>query len=370
MNIMFLNSIDATVYGGMEDWVRLVAIGLVERGHHVTVAGRSGSIFLERVAASNPEIRMFPLDISGDFNPFTISEIKQELASRAIDTVIVNFNKDLRLGGLAARWSGGVKVIWSLGVDITKDNLIHRVISPKMYDSVLVPSFALKKQVIASGYIGPEDVAVIPIGVPQVSEPSQRSDVRQRFGLRDSDVVAVTSGRLVDEKGHTFLIQAAPEIVKSFKDIKFLFLGDGYLRDKLEAEVKKANLERHFIFAGMVSDVPEILAACDLMIHPSVADSFPVALVEGLRAGLPVVAGKAGGIPEVLDDGKCGLLVEPGNAGELVVAVTKILGDPKYARDLAHRGKERWRKDLSANVMVDRIERYIADIILEGKKVG
>ena len=103
MNILFLDSIDKNTYGGMEEWIRLVGAGLHQKGHNVYISGRDNSKFLKRVSADNPELKQIPLNISGDFNPATIAKIYSEIKSKQIDIIMVNFNKDLRLGGLAAK---------------------------------------------------------------------------------------------------------------------------------------------------------------------------------------------------------------------------------------------------------------------------
>ncbi len=166
MKLLFLDSIEATIYGGMEEWIRLVASGLQGRHHHVTVAGRPKSVLFERITSTDREVELLPLDISGDFNPLTIAAIVRYIERNRTDLVIVNFNKDLRLGGLAAKLEGAAKVIWSAGLDITKDNLIHRFLTPKLMDGAIVPSESLKRQIIRHGYIDPDLVQVIPIGIP------------------------------------------------------------------------------------------------------------------------------------------------------------------------------------------------------------
>ncbi len=120
MNIAFLDSIETTTYGGMEEWIRLVAEGLKARGHAITVIGRSGSKFLERVMAAKSGIAVEAIRIAGDFDPVTISKLKRILSEKKIDLLSVNFNKDVRLGGLAALFNGNTRVIWSLGMNITE----------------------------------------------------------------------------------------------------------------------------------------------------------------------------------------------------------------------------------------------------------
>ena len=111
MKLLFLNSIEAETFGGMEEWIRLVASGLASRGHDVTVAGRPGSKYLQRVAATADEVGILELEISGDFNPVTIGKLKQFIARDEIEVIVANLNKDVRLGGLAARLDGNCRVL-------------------------------------------------------------------------------------------------------------------------------------------------------------------------------------------------------------------------------------------------------------------
>ena len=103
MNILFLDSVDKNIYGGMEEWIRLVGSGLQKKGHEISAAGRENSRFLKRIASENPEIAQIPLSVTGDFNPLTIARIYSEIKSKQLDIIVVNFNKDIRLGGLAAK---------------------------------------------------------------------------------------------------------------------------------------------------------------------------------------------------------------------------------------------------------------------------
>ena len=121
MNLLFLDSIAADVYGGLESWIGMVSAGLVERGHKVLAVGRPGSEYLHRTSLASSQVVTAELAISGDFNPVTIAAVKKILDGHRIDVVICNFNKDVRLGGLAARWRGRTKVVWRLG-----NNLVGR----------------------------------------------------------------------------------------------------------------------------------------------------------------------------------------------------------------------------------------------------
>ncbi|RME24207.1 MAG: glycosyltransferase family 1 protein [Candidatus Zixiibacteriota bacterium] len=365
MNILFLNSIDVATYGGMEEWIRLVAMGLKKRGHTVTVCGRPRSEFLRRLRGSLPDEDLCPVAVSADFHPGTIAHIRRLIQERRIDVVITNFNKDIRLGGLAARWTGKAKVIWSAGLDITRDKWVHRILTPRLLDGIIVPSAALKRQITRHGYLPPEMVEVIPIGLKDTKahpELDRRFELRERFGFTLDHVVAVTSGRFVEQKGHRYLLDAVPYIVAEHPEIRFLLLGDGPLRESLEAQIARLDISEYVALAGMLDSVDEVLAGADLMIHPSVEEPFGIAILEGMRAGLPVVASDVGGIPEVVCTDTSALLVPPREPKELARAVKHLLDWPDLMRYLGEGGRNRWEKLFNYETMIDRVEANLARV--------
>ena len=364
MRILFLDSIEKETYGGMEEWIRLVGTGLARRGHEITISGRKDSEFLRRVSQNNSVMNLLPLDISGDFNPFTIGSIKSFIKNKEIECVIVNFTKDIRLGGLAARWEGSSKVIWSVGLDITKNSLSHKLLTPKLIDGVLTPSEALKKQITKLGYIKPELVKVIPIGIPEVKgnvdDIAVRKKIIDKYKLPEDSIVAVTSGRLVDQKGHIYLVEAAVEIVKQYPQLRFLLLGDGPNRLMLEKRISELNLNKHFILTGMLDSLDNELAAADIMIHPSIEEPYGIAILEGMRAGLPIVASEVGGIPEVVVNHQTAELVPSKNPSDLAETVIELLSDKEKMKAMGEAGQTRWRSLLNLSNMIDSIETYLA----------
>jgi glycosyltransferase involved in cell wall biosynthesis len=358
MNILFLDSIERETYGGMEEWIRLVAGGLASHGHRAVVAGRAGSEFLRR--AGSHDVPTLPLSISGDFNPITIAQVKQALVANDIDLICVNFNKDIRLGGLAARWSGATKVVWSVGLNITKDSLFHRWFTPKLVDAVIVPSESLKRQITALKYVRPEMVSVIPIGIKDFSEAVASTaaavNLRKRFQLPSDAIVAVTVGRFVEQKGHATLIDALPLILQKVPNLFCMFLGDGRLEPGLRARATALGVAQHLVFGGMVDDVASVIAGADLMIHPSLEEPFGIAILEGMRAGLPIIASHVGGIFEVVGVDSGARLVEARNPAALANAVMSMLEDPLKMRRDGEKGRRRFLDHFVFGKMIERVE--------------
>jgi glycosyltransferase involved in cell wall biosynthesis len=363
MNVLFLNSIEPRTYGGMEEWIRLVSAGLARKGHRIIVAGRENSEYLRRISKTSTEVDILPLHIAGDFNPLTIKRLRHHISTEGIDVLVVNFNKDVRLGGLAARWHGKARVVWSVGLDITKNRFIHKFLTPKLIDGVIAPSEALKRQITRYGYIDNRIVKVIPIGIPPASidipRNSAREALNQKYGFTDDCIISVTSGRFVNQKGHYYLIEAARKIVKRHPRVKFLFLGDGPLKQRLINQIDALHLKDNFVLAGMLDNLETELAGADLMIHPSVEEPFGIAILEGMRAGLPVVAANVGGIPEVVCENSTAALVEPRNHDKLAAAVIDLLDSPQQLEKLGRAGYERWKNNFQLEQMIDSVEKYL-----------
>lgn len=372
MNLLFLDSVDKGTFGGYENWICLVAKYFVEHGHRVTAVGRPGSEYLRRTSVVSDRIETIELPISGDFSPLTISRLKRILSERQVDLMTVNFNKDVRLGGLAARWYGSTRVCWRLGLDITSDKWIHRWLSPRLVDGVIVPSQALKKQVTRHGYLTDEMVTVIYNGTEdrRFVRPDTESAraLRDKYHLAQDSLVAVVVGRFVDQKGHKYLVEAAPEIVRQIPKVVFLLLGDGHHEAELRSRIAELGLGDNFVFAGMLDKIDLELAGSDLMVHPAIEEPFSHAILEGMRAGLPIVASRVGGIPEALVDGECAVLVPARDPECLAAATVSLLLSVDTRTRFGQAAQERWRSHFRIDTMMRQVEAYF--MLLTGKGVA
>ncbi len=113
----------------------------------------------------------------------------------------------------------------------------------------------------------------------------------------------------------------------------------------------------------MLDDVGSVMQGADIMIHPSVEEPFGIALLEGMRAGLPIVASRVGGIPEVVEDNRTARLVEPGDKRALATAVIDLLESPSAMTEYGRKGRERWDSKFRLEAMVDSIEKYLSSFV-------
>lgn len=192
--------------------------------------------------------------------------------------------------------------------------------------------------------------AVLPPSLPD------RASARRRLHLPLDEPVLLCLGRLDPPKGQTYLLKAMPAILRHVPTARLLFAGDGRLRAALEAEAQRLALNGQVRFLGYRADVAALLAAADLLVIPSTREGIPLALLEAMAAGLPVVATDVGGIPEAVRRDETGLLVPPGDPTALAAAAAALLRDPVRARTMGERGRARYHEQFTVERLVQETE--------------
>ena len=186
------------------------------------------------------------------------------------------------------------------------------------------------------------DVAVtIPHGVPlnRFQPPIDRARYAAALGLQPGRLVVGTVGRLIPEKGHAHLAEAIPQILNQHPETEFLIVGDGPLRESLEARMTSGACRGRVHFAGARTDIPELLSMMDVFVFPSVNEGFGIAVIEAMAARLPVVASNIRPLSDIVDDGHTGLLVPPSDPRALAGALNTLLSNASLRRRLAAGGR-------------------------------
>jgi glycosyltransferase involved in cell wall biosynthesis len=178
----------------------------------------------------------------------------------------------------------------------------------------------------------------------RLPDAADRVAQRARLGIPATARVIAVVGRLVPNKRQTLLIGLMPAVLQAIPDAVLLVVGDGPLREACESEVRRLGLERAVRLLGQRPDVPDLLAAADMLALPSVSEGLPYALLEAAALALPAVACAIGGVPEIVADGVTGLLVPPDDAPGFARAVVRVLGDPVLARRLGTAARQRARR--------------------------
>ena len=230
--------------------------------------------------------------------------------------------------------------------------------------AVLTNAAVIREGLIKTEGLAPDKVSVIHNGVDLERFRGISVNRESLFpGSAGKKLVVLVGNMNSDVKGHPALISAAREVVKSFSATRFVLVGDGPKRPIYEAHVAEFGLSNDFLFMGRRIDVPEILACCDIAVLPSLAEGLPNAVLEYMAAGLPVIASATGGNLEIVKDGKCGLLVPPGNAKALAEALTQLLGDDHFRRALAASSRQHVTANFSFERLVTEVDKLYTALL-------
>ena len=180
-------------------------------------------------------------------------------------------------------------------------------------------------------------------------EPERRA-IRHKWGFEDRDFVVGHMGAFTAEKGQDVAVQAALLLQSRLPDLRLVLAGDGPLRSSLQANA-------FVLFPGHVSCRSKFLAALDLFIMPSRSEAWGLAALEAMAHGVPVVASRVGGLPEMIEPNESGWLVAPGDASALAAAVERAATDREILRATGIRARER-AKRFSLDETAERTEAF------------
>jgi glycosyltransferase involved in cell wall biosynthesis len=219
---------------------------------------------------------------------------------------------------------------------------------------VIAVSDAARAAYLATGWDRPEHVVTVHNGIARTLDPEAGARVRAELGIAPDALVVSIVTVLRPGKGHDVAVAAVRELLPRFPQLRLLVLGDGPAREEIHRLA--APLGEAAILTGHRSDAMAVLAATDVLLHPTRMDAFPTTLLEAAAARVPVVATAVGGIPEIVEDGVGGLLLDPPpTAAAIAERLARLLGDDAlrerigasaHARFEAHFTAERWAANL------------------------
>lgn len=182
------------------------------------------------------------------------------------------------------------------------------------------------------------------------TNPIESGNAKRHFGIAPECPVILTVARLVERKGIDTVLNALPDIHKNNPDCKYLIIGDGPMKNRLERMANKLSVSKFVIFTGFVSEERRewAYAAGNVFVSPSkgsdkLVEGFGITYLEANAHGLPVIATRTGGIPDAVEHGTNGYLTQPGDSRELANLVSYLLGNPDICKDMAEAGKKRIR---------------------------
>lgn len=337
---------------GGETQAALLATGLSERGHDVHILARAGGAFEERMRAKGYPVVAFN---GRGRSPRALWQLRQSLLQMRPDVVHANDAHALTASGLAS-WRLPVPLrVAARRVDFP---LRSRWRYQHLADGLLCVSTSVA-QVCEAGGLDPTNLHIVHDGVaPEFAASGIRARGRQSLRLVDEERLLLTVAKLTDHKGHTYLLQALPELLQRYPKIVVAFAGDGELRESLEQEAAARGVAPHVRFLDYRHDIPDLLAAADVIVQPSHLEGLCSSLIDAMLAARPIVASAAGGIPDLVserpEEAPVAWLVPPKSPTALVTALEQVLADPTEAQARGSRARQRALREFTADHMVDQ----------------
>ena len=189
-----------------------------------------------------------------------------------------------------------------------------------------------------------------------LNPPRGRDEVRRELGLLDHEVAFATVARLFERKGHDDLLAAAPKILEANPNVRFVWIGDGILRDRLVADTERLGLRDAFHFVGLVPPerIPELLGAIDAVVHPSLREGLARVLPQALLVGRPVISYDIDGAREVCLP-ETGILLKPRDIPGMTEAILRLASDPELRRSLGAEGRRRFAHQFRHETMTSEL---------------
>ncbi|MEJ2538497.1 MAG: glycosyltransferase family 4 protein [Gemmatimonadota bacterium] len=344
--------------GGAEVVMFQLSEELRRKGHEVVHVGPEAGVgwLGDRFRQAGFPSETFRLRRAVDFR--CLNELTETLRKARVDVVHSHEFTMCVYGAAAARRLGIPHVTTMHGNQTMMDALRRRVALRWAFRRarMVVGCSDATRDVVEEGLgLSPGTVHSIRNGVPE--RPGRREPVRRELGLSEDELLVAAVGNVVPRKGHLVLLQALALLEDDGLDVPWRVVVAGAKRDAtadIEALVAERGWGERVHLLGARDDVPDLLAAADVFSMPSLWEGLPLAVLEAMFAGLPIVASRTSGIPEAIDSDRVGLLATPGDVPELAEHLGAVLRDPELRDRLGSAARERAHQEFTVSVMADR----------------
>jgi glycosyltransferase involved in cell wall biosynthesis len=330
--------------------------GLRQKGHQVYLASGGGELE-DKFTQAGITLFKAPLKTKNEISPkiiFSFWKLRKIAREFNIDLIHSHSRTTQVLGDLLARSLVKPHIFTCHG--FFKPKILRRIFGC-WGQRVIAISQQVKEHLIIDFKLDENKITVINNGIDikNFGDFSARDNLRQKLASPDDFLIGIIA-RLSDVKGHTYLIQAMPEVIKNFPNAKLLIIGQGKMKEALIKEVGVLGLKDRVLFIPEVKNTKELLSAMDIFVMPSLQEGLGLALMEAMAQGVAVVGSAVGGIKTLIQDKVNGLLVAPADAPALALAIIALLNDSELRRNLGSRAREFIIANFSKEEMVDKTE--------------
>jgi glycosyltransferase involved in cell wall biosynthesis len=350
---MFSLHIDtARTWRGGQNQVLLTVNGLREIGHRAALVAHPDGELRRRAAEGLELIPLAPrseMDLSAGWRlARVVKRLQPEIVHAHDAHAVAMASLALSLGASASHVPA---LVAARRVDFhLRGNSFSRW-KHRQVDCFIAASEAIRRMLVADG-VSPDRTVTVHEGIDvDHVRAAPPVDVHAALWLPHHAPVVGNVAALVPHKGQRHLIEAARLVIRQMPDVRFVIFGEGELRDALERQVREYRLEKHVLLPGFRADVLGCMKSFDVFVMSSVTEGLGTALLDAMACARPIVATRAGGIPEVVEDGVTGTLVPPRDHAAMAQAILALLGDEATRQQMGEAGLAR----VNARFTVERM---------------
>jgi len=369
-------------WGGAPDIVRILCENLNPDKFELTlICGKNRCVtkknkkFLEDFKQQAVSIPYLQRDINPFFDLCALIKLFLLFKKEKFDIVHTHTAKAGFLGRVAAHFAGIKKIVHTthghnfygyFGPLTSKLIIGLESYAAKFTDKMIALTCLEKEDLVRFKIIDSQKIKVLNTAV-EIDDIKDGNNpliyIKEGFGVKSNEILIGMVSRLEPIKGVKYFIAAAKIIADKFEHVKFVIVGEGSLKKDLEENITKAGLGPRFIFTGWRDDVLDIIAALDIMVLASLNEAVGIVLIEAQAQGVPVIATRVGGIPEVVEDGKTGILVASQNTEELIKAMQILIEDRQKRQAMSRAGSEAVKNKYSVQSFVDNVSKIYEELI-------
>jgi len=310
------------------------------RGQEPHLAAPPDGALSSRAAAEG--FAVHPVAMRGTWDVASVLALASLLRSLRPEVVHWHAARAHAIGAMASLLEPGpVRVLSRRVVFPVRRSIGSRLLYALPVDRIAAISGAVRDALVQSG-VDVRIIDVVPSGIDPSPDPDakSRSELRRSLGCGEEDVVGIAVSALAPGKGHEDLLQAASAAERS-RGLKLWLAGEGPLLAPLRAEARALGLEPSIQFLGFRTDIQSLLHAADFFCLATQSEGLGSSILEAMSAGLPVVATRVGGVPEIVEDGVTGILVPGSDPAALAIAMARMAADRGLRETMGSRGRER-----------------------------
>lgn len=358
MTLKILHTESSTGWGGQEHRTFKELVALRERGHHLEVACRPGAQLGDRAAEAGFTVHRISMRGGGDL--IAAWKIFKLLRRERYDIVNTHSGHDSLLAGLAGRLARTPLIVRTRHLALAISSLATYKTLPH---KVVAVSDWVRKYLISEG-VPANDVTTIYTGIEPPALVS-RSTLRDELHLTADDILICTVAILRYEKGHRDLIDAAAPLLAENPKLHLVFAGDGPIFNELSDYITEKGLAGRIHLLGLRRDIPNVLAGCDFFALATWQEALGTSFIEAMASGLAVIGSAVDGVPEVITDGKNGILAPARNPVQLREALRQLIDQSELRSAMGAAGEEITRTRFSVATMAAEMESFYLKSLAE-----